>query len=1064
MSSPCLYIRKEGELAFKRADIWEGEQSVSYTKQNNNLEEVLTPRSTFFRDVQLLYTGRTADAMGRELRFDRGVKISQEYEAIMTLDGVDALQGIGKLILQTATFDGTQGCYVVTAMVVSGRALWSPKLAKCFIQDLDFGTHTFDEATVRNSWDRRGLNGTVYDESYIGGVYLPINYGNFTGPQNASSFRSVSIMDLRLSLYVRRIIREGFEKIGWNTVGDWINSDDAAGYIMPYREVDVEVLDNGVFPEMDINDPSIYRYVGGSVWRSFPFTLDDVAVPYWNQPSVGQWQVLYDQIFSGQINVTGQYDSGFFNGLNIEITSDRRGVLSTLTLSGSASQQIIFIPPITLIRHEVISFNIVEAFIGSGERYRIQAGTTTRTQFDVIPLSNSSGVNPQLGQDIDSARTRAGDLSILDVLQGLLESVGLYPITNPAKREVNLVPTETYYNFQQAVDITPYIDCEGTLDDELFLAVCPNRRFKYKDDGGDEALKAAKRTFGKEWGSRTVINDSEDECLEDFENSTFASTYHERAPSRIAVPGSYTRGWWVSIGYPEADNPGNGDNYYKHVPRILYYHGLVDIPATNPFFAVEWQFDNTVSTTTETQLPYGYFFEALNLAPNNENRNLSYDNERIFDFISSTGVGAVPSTLTGRVDIAFQYMVRLLQANRFISLPVSMRLTEVLTLEDDRMLHMNSPHTGTGLMLYDRLEDWVCDLGTGVLRVALLTPDCGNLLCATLEEIGFRFTTTLNQQAQNATYEIRVFLDDPDAIVISVSNQQLTIVSGGIVTTGGTFTFGPSNDPLYFPPLLSDDSTGIFFPQPGGINQSNKDCLNYGKVLLSFDIEVEGKEPCTLTACLDYVFWQIPQIELKADTNTTCFPAQYPDYTMDAETCVQNFIELATGNLAAFNAVMAERRNYQIVEFIYDNQPVPYPFAIGRPSDLYGTGETNQGYPAQVLANLNVQFDDTNPNTANAAFVFWFNCQFPVVNQNPTIVGALGAFTSPVQFWLDANGNTNIRYSTGAEWRLILRKEIPTIGVSFDYLFEWDGVTLRYQFVTTGSPFPAGSLNYLGGC
>ncbi len=129
-------------------------------------------------------------------------------------NGVEILTG--KALLQSAEHTDTPESYVYDMYGANGD--WIIDLKEKTLWDfITAQTHVFDRATVETSW---GFAGSGVGHDY---VYAPVRYYKKFGENEDDN--SISIYNMRPSLFIMKILEEGFKSVGYAIKSDFLNSD-----------------------------------------------------------------------------------------------------------------------------------------------------------------------------------------------------------------------------------------------------------------------------------------------------------------------------------------------------------------------------------------------------------------------------------------------------------------------------------------------------------------------------------------------------------------------------------------------------------------------------------------------------------------------------------------------------------------------------------------------------------------------------------------------------------------------------------------------------------------------
>ena len=901
MGNYCLFVRPqvEGVTSYMQVDMIDPSTTVAVTRQQNNFRALLKTLSDHAQDLQLLGTPNTLEALGHLHTFDAPIDRTIEFDAILLLDGVDLLEGLGKLFITDWNWDAKQDCHVGDAFVVGGRAIWVSDLTATELCEIDLGTHVKDEATIRNSWDRKGLNGPVFDHSYIGGVYLPVNYG-FVSSGGGTAF---SIFDLKLHIYIVNALREAFNSIGWTLDGDFLDTEGANSLISLFTGPTITpTAPEVVNSQINLDDFVPYLYGHNDILRitEIPIVIGtNNTSPYWDSET-GCWEAAYDQFVTIDYRYTGAY-TGVETSLELQIVSDIQGLIYQANIFNGFQ---INITNFCLQQKERICFffvdqnnDLVEQGLLDPSLYMIDAvAGQTLTITTAIPTPGQC-VNPTVA----SAKYFRQGLNAADMFQGFLEVVGAFPITDAAKKTVTVIPGDDFFDLTQTKKLNREFDCEGTVSEQIQAGNCRNLIVKYKPDSSDNLHQVYFETFQQELGAGLIEGDRNDPCRDEFENSFFSATYNERSAWSLGNP----PGWWLHINSNISNLPEANHNVN---PRIAVYYGLINNPPL-PFPSLEWQFDIGGPISIETQLPYGYFWDGLGIARANGDAdilNLSYQDERIYDFFATVGQ---PHILEGNLNRWFSVLSNILLLGRFIEIPMVMNVLEFLNFDNRRLWAIGTKGHNLGLFAIMTMEEWTEGNCKVTITAAKFEKFCEDPSCFTLAELGWEIPLTINGTDFGIVDQLVRFEPkflDPDGIISDITDNGFT----WITYVNNENVFVPRNIALQ-----PDGSWQIPANEYGNnASQANANPFDFtyeqmvwNREFNTFTILSKEGLTCTFTICSTAIVTGEPtqqEVVFLSHSISCGTQREFDAYTLDLESCVENFIEQTIGNPITINEHM----------------------------------------------------------------------------------------------------------------------------------------------------------------
>ena len=502
-SNPCLFIIDDLGVSHQ-VDLKEV-SDIALTYCVNDLLRLSQPEHNFTKGITLLGTDRTNEILNHVYRVDKVNRsvLRKRLKVTLLQQGTDLLQGVGVLEISDIIFNSqTKGIEYECDLTAQGYN-WQRELENLAFCDAGLGSHVFSETLARNSWDRKGKNGTPYAYDYIGCTYFPIHYGAWGHNSR------VTLFDLRPHAYFRWLLEKAFETIGYALTGDYATSEDFSKRVIPFGR--------GTFgpstTQIDALSHTFYvipqTYYGSSIptyLEATPAVREVWNLATWVQPTTYNMRV--------EVSIPyGSYDTLLTSAqITVEIYLDDTSV---------ASEIIVGTDDIT------VSYT---ACISEGQSIRVKVndgpfGPFPNT-FEVLdgivitftPVSWSCFD----GETIELCDTIDPDLNFLKILKGLVHSAGLLLFTNEEQKTVEMVRIADYYKKQPHEDWTERANCAQELKQSI-VSDCINFKLAYLADSGDKSLEVECTEWAPdEIFSHSNINEPDNDRLTEFRNPTFA--------------------------------------------------------------------------------------------------------------------------------------------------------------------------------------------------------------------------------------------------------------------------------------------------------------------------------------------------------------------------------------------------------------------------------------------------------------------------------------------------------------------------------------------------------------
>ncbi|MEL7191514.1 MAG: hypothetical protein AAFO96_03675 [Bacteroidota bacterium] len=520
MNDFCLYLQDDNGEYFQ-VDLDAG-RNILLNYQRSDFQSFGSDKNkaNFANNITLLGTPRTLTAFQHFYRFDltesQGL-VDKTFNALLTFEGVDIMEGIGQLRIKRVKYDAKDECLTFRCFLTGGAKVWRDLAEQTRYRDLNVGFHFKSAANVEDSW--------TAPRTRYNGVYLPVDRGSWY------EAGMISVFDLEYAPYIKSVVEGFFSSIGWNVRGkEWWdvfaerlvlppsieNFAKTNSEKLPERGLELGVPGSAYAAENVFFEPGIYR---NENLRIYPTSLPHIfPVPNADKFLWSNWDFRSNELvipFDVQVGWMVQLRSPLIGGAptsgTLEIFSDTRGSLVSVPLVPNGGTTVATMPLTTLQIGERISFFIngqmeIEDVLQSDfiriddiasvvnynqEPNLLVPGTVDADDFRrrerMYPLR--SDAEPALDYDVYN-RLAYKDFSIIKLINNLQDTFNLFFITDAAKKQVTIC-TEVEYLQSFTQDITQIVDCSGTLEEQVFKDFCPNVRFQFAEDSKDARVKEA---------------------------------------------------------------------------------------------------------------------------------------------------------------------------------------------------------------------------------------------------------------------------------------------------------------------------------------------------------------------------------------------------------------------------------------------------------------------------------------------------------------------------------------------------------------------------------------------
>ena len=715
--SICLKIKKPDDFAnnFQAVDL-DTETRVTVSYAVTDFLKLNTPQSFKSTQIKLAGTRVTNDVLKGLFRVDViGARelVSNELDARLEYNNMDVLKGTGKLTIRSIEYDSEKGYFVYDCYLIGTRYNWITDFSNTKICELDLGTHEKTAEVQRNSWDRFGKLGTVYDETYINAVYVPVHYGAWEDTTPAPN-KSIQVSDLMPSTYVKPIVNALFEQHSeYSIKSQFMNTEFFRGLIMPFTTekgaLTREVKDSVTLLVESANDQDI----SGTGFVSSIFIAENSIVPNVQQVTFvddlewdgAKYKVRYGVEYLVTLTLDYQFLSGHTAGQpTISLAQDAIGtcsgvnVGSTYSISANAgdtgSVTVTFLSCLCPTKDDFSAY-INISFSSGVSNMRIKTGSALA----IVPTGTIAGFcTPiQLGNTLPCVTGK-------EFLDSLTHMFNLIWETDEYNKVVYVEPDPIYYD--------PYIHVDWSLKINESRPITlsfkqqedlKNTLFKYKEDSNDFWLQVEEDLQGETPYSGLIeLNPEAD--LEEASNSVnpiFAASYTKEDDD---VKGDDNRPpYWLTL-WKELST--GTDKSFDFTPRIAYYGGLQD--DDDGLGGVNSKRGFIFESVTYDYFPFAWFINPIN----GTRYPLGYN--------SANEIGNYVD-----VGLVAQYWNDYGNASKLgtvLKLEIFLTERDVNELSFKNKVYITHKQLGTGVYRLNKIREWDAEEGRALIELILTSP------------------------------------------------------------------------------------------------------------------------------------------------------------------------------------------------------------------------------------------------------------------------------------------------------------------------------------------------------
>lgn len=459
--------------------------------------------------------------------------IKAKKPCVIKINGTPYLRG--NLRVTDVVTSNDVKTYKVTA--TGNNLVWVDQFNELRLNELNFGSHVFDEATIEASWIASDLD-----------YYYPFtNYGQWEqGDQ-------VTVNDLRPGVFFKSIIDKAFTSIGYAVESNFFDTFQfgetfrlftGTGFKHPQSVIDANTFTATKTSDQVVNfgakafDVPLAGLINPIQFETTDNVIFDVATETYNVGEFGSYN------FEVSLNIKAKQqapDTMFFqtrkNGFVLE--EIEIFFINGTSTSGpgfsSVSDLIVKTGDFNLTDTDTITF-----------AYRFEYGSITIAAIADVEITMQIGtfvsnlMDPKFVEGITvTLADQLPDTPIIEYINGLTHCFNLYWKTNVAEQIVTVEPfddwndinsisqTGFYKSITDANNFTFDFDKSKSHSITFLRDYKRELRYKYKDDNNDAFLKAINEAQELSFGSyKHTFSDRFQQGEQFSENPTFSFTYY----------------------------------------------------------------------------------------------------------------------------------------------------------------------------------------------------------------------------------------------------------------------------------------------------------------------------------------------------------------------------------------------------------------------------------------------------------------------------------------------------------------------------------------------------------
>lgn len=469
--------------------------------------------------------------------YDTNIQDSKDVKAkkdcIVKIDGIPYLHGKFRVV-DVSTINTVR---VYKCRVTGDNLVWVDEFNELRLNELDFGTHVYDKATIEASWTASNLD-----------YYYPFtNYGQW------EKGNEISVKDLRPGIFFKSIIDKAFASIGYSVTSNFFDTFQfgetfrlftGTGFKHPQS-----VLDANKFKATKTSDQVVNFGA-----KAFGDDLEGSINPI-------KFEASTNSIFD---IATETFTVGEFGSYNFEISLDIKTKTTVpdtqffqIRKNGSILEeiQIFFIngtstttpgfPSVSDLIVKTGNFDLETGDLITFS-YLFEYGSVTVHSIADVEITMQIGtfienlMSPQFIEGISvTLADQLPDTPIIKYIEGLTHAFNLVWKTDVARQKVVVEPFDNwddindvsqagfYKSIANANDFTPDFDISKQYRIEFLSEYKRELRYQYKNDNKDVFLTKINEAQEESFGSyKHTFSDRFPQGEQLSINPTFAFTYY----------------------------------------------------------------------------------------------------------------------------------------------------------------------------------------------------------------------------------------------------------------------------------------------------------------------------------------------------------------------------------------------------------------------------------------------------------------------------------------------------------------------------------------------------------
>lgn len=459
--------------------------------------------------------------------------VKAKKDCIVKIDGIPYLHGKFRVVGV-----GTENNVRVYKCRVTGDNLvWVDEFNELRLNELNFGSHTYDQATIEASWTASNLD-----------YYYPFtNYGQW------DQGNEITVIDLRPGVFIKSIIDKAFASIGYSVLSNFFDTFQfgetfrlftGTGFKHPQSVLDANKFKATKTSDQVVNfgakafDTDLAGLINPIQFETSTNSIFDIATETFTVGEFGSYNFEVSLDIKTKTTVP---DTQFFqvrkNGFIIEETQIFfiNGTSTTTPGFPSVSDLIVKTGNFDLITGDLITFS-----------YRFEYGSITINSIADVEITMRIGtfienlMSPQFIEGITvTLADQLPDTPIIKYIEGITHAFNLVWKTDVASRNVTVEPfdnwddindvpqTGFYKDITNANNFTSDLDKGKRYGVEFLSEYKRELRYQYKDDDKDVFLSKINEAQEESFGSYKHTFSDRFQQGEQFSiNPTFAFTYY----------------------------------------------------------------------------------------------------------------------------------------------------------------------------------------------------------------------------------------------------------------------------------------------------------------------------------------------------------------------------------------------------------------------------------------------------------------------------------------------------------------------------------------------------------